>query len=192
MRVLLYNGNVDLFTEVHITFEFSLGGRIEKTVKVTSQQIRDAYNFSEDNERLLEDSFRCALELLFLAVLSYMSINLASKAWNQGSAKFLASPENWLNLGGQAMYIVNVVLWINCATAASDFYLPGRITCAFPPPPVPYPSVRRTCALPHPHSLQHSTCSPDCKLLTRFRCALRALRLLFSLASPPSRHKKIW
>ena len=185
MRVLLYNGNVDLFTEVHITFEFSLGGRIEKTVKVTSQQIRNPYDFSTDNDRLMEDSFRCALELLFLAVLSYMTINLASNAWNQGSAKFFASPENWLNLVGQAMYIVNVALWITCATAASDFYLPGRITCAFPPRPAPLSSVRRTCALPHPHPLQHSTRSPDCKFLTRFRCAPRALRLLFSFAPPP-------
>ena len=45
MRFLLYNGNVDLFTQVKVTFDFKLGGRIIKKVDVVSQNIRDPCKF---------------------------------------------------------------------------------------------------------------------------------------------------
>ena len=63
MRFLLYNGNVDLFTQVKVTFDFKLGGRIIKKVDVVSQNIRDPCKSSGTSISL---SLACLLYLFVL------------------------------------------------------------------------------------------------------------------------------
>ena len=117
MQVLLYNGNVDIYTRIIVTFDFTLGGRIHKWVSVESLEIRNMYETRSDYIRL---GFECAF-VVFLLV-NWRS--LVDDVCAEGCRSFCRRPNNLVNIIGQVMYCFNIALWVIICLKMHEWMIP--------------------------------------------------------------------
>jgi hypothetical protein len=122
LQVLLYNGNVDIYTRIRVTFDFTLGGRIRKWVSVDSLEIRDMYQSTSDYIRL---GFECAFVLLLL----WNWRNIVDDISAVGGRNYCRRPNNLINIVGQIMYCFNIALWVIIC-----FRMQVRLVCVGGPP----------------------------------------------------------
>ena len=114
---ILYNANLDMYTRITVKFDLTIGGRISKWVNVHSHQIRHMYSTPGD-------AFRAVMEFVFLALLAKQWYDLVQEYRSKGRTAFFANSVNLLNLVGQLMYFVNIIVWMMLCARTARWMLP--------------------------------------------------------------------
>ena len=114
---ILYNANLDMYTRITVKFDLTIGGRISKWVDVHSHQIRHMYSTPGD-------AFRAVMEFVFLALLAKQWYDLVQEYRSKGRTAFFANSANLLNLMGQLMYFVNIIVWMMLCARTARWMLP--------------------------------------------------------------------
>lgn len=119
-NVILYNGNLDLYTKVQVYFQIALGGNMEKRLNIDSIKIRNNYSTSKDYLRLV-------LELIFVAGVAFFFYVAVVQARKDGWDAYLADG-GWVNFLGTGFYVINILIWIIICVQNSKFRAPDAPT----------------------------------------------------------------
>jgi hypothetical protein len=113
---ILYNGNIDVYTKTRIVFTQFEGGRIQKNLFMDSIKIRDNYSTGWDFARLV-------LEIAFVLGCLYFNSTIYRRVREVGFVKYVQSG-GWLNIFGQMLYVVNMVMWVMISIENTKFLPP--------------------------------------------------------------------
>ena len=118
IRAVVYNGHLEIYSEVKLRFEFTRGGRIIKFLDLKSNQIRDMYTTPRD-------MFRLFLELNFLAFVVYFTLTAVKQTIRVGFLKYLGEG-GFIVLVGTLVNYANVLIWVLIATSTATFKLDDK------------------------------------------------------------------
>eukprot|EP00947_MAST-08B_sp_MAST-8B-sp1_P002979 g2979.t1 len=122
VSLLLYNGNLDLYSKVTVQFDISLGGSVESYLLIDTWRIRPTfYDMSSAWDRT-----RLTLEIFFLlGVAGFLSLMIL-QIKRQGLFTYIQTG-GWINIVGQILYMANIGLWIQINIDSAKFKVPDML-----------------------------------------------------------------